>query len=187
LRITRDTWRNSGWVDLPAWRIDLEGRHEQPLDFQWAGSLARLKELLAGQGWRPARPFSPLEALNWLAPQPAISSLPVLPEVNDGRHQSLLLIAPHGPDARYLTLLRLWPSNTALNDGKPVWVGKVGRQSPDHTLPIITYLKSDRDYDAPLRELAAALQRSGKVAMNWRRREPGNHDLQWNGEVLLAW
>lgn len=187
LRITRDTWRNSGWARLPAWRIDLEGRHEQPLDFQWAGSLQHLTVLLAGQGWQLASPFSPLAALNWLAPQPAIGSLPVLPEVNDGRHQSLLLIAPHAPDARYLTLLRLWPSNTVLKEGKPVWIGKVGRQFPDHTLPIITYLKSDRDYDAPLQELAAALQHSGKVAMNWRQRKSGAHDLQWNGKVLLAW
>ena len=74
-----------------------------------------------------------------------------------------------------------------LKDGKPVWIGKVGRQFPDHSLPIITYLKSDRDYDAPLQELAAGLQHSGKVAMNWRQRETGKQDLQWNGRVLLAW
>jgi undecaprenyl-diphosphatase len=187
LRITRGTWRNSGWESLPAWRIDLEGSHEQPLNFQWAGSLPQLQELLVAQGWETAAAFSPLTALNWLAPDPAVGNLPVLPEVNDGQHQSLLLIAPHAPDARHLTQLRLWPSNTELQDGRPVWIGKAGRQFLDDTLPLITYLKSDRDYDIPLQELAAALQHSKRVAMNWRKRATAGQQTGWQGDVLLAW
>lgn len=187
LRITRGTWRNSGWESLPAWRIDLEGNHEQPLNFQWAGSLPQLQELLVAQGWQTAAAFSPLTALNWLAPDPAIGNLPVLPEVNDGQHQSLLLIAPHAPDARHLIQLRLWPSNMELQDGRPVWIGKVGRQFLDDTLPLITYLKSDRDYDIPLQELAAALQHSKRVALNWRKRATAGQQTGWQGDVLLAW
>lgn len=187
LRITRATWRNSGWETLPAWRIDLEGRHEQPLNFQWAGSLQRLKQVLAGQGWQRPPLLSPLSALNWLAPEPALGSLPILPEVNDGRHQSLLLIAPHPAGAKYLTLLRLWPSGTELKDGRPVWIGKAGRRYLDKTMPLISYLKSDRDYDQPLQELAGALQHDKRVAMNWRRRSLDAGDLQWDGSVLLAW
>jgi undecaprenyl-diphosphatase len=187
LRITRETWRNGGWEALPAWRIDLEGRHEQPLNFQWAGTLQHLVEILLGQGWQPAAPFSPLTAMNWLAPQPVIGDLPVLPEVNDGQHQSLTLIAPHAPDARYLTVVRLWPSNTELLDGQPLWIGKAGRQFLEGTLPLITYLRSDKDYDTPLQELAAALQHNKRVAMNWRKRTTGTHDSRWRGDLLLAW
>lgn len=187
LRITRETWRNNSWETLPAWRIDLEGRHEQPLNFQWAGTLLQLQELLLEQGWQPAAPFSPLMAMNWLAPEPAIGTLPVLPEVNDGQHQSLTLIAPHAPDARHLTLVRLWPSNTELLDGPPLWIGKAGGQFLEGTLPLITYLRSDKDYDIPLQELATALQQSKRVAMNWRKRTTDTHGIRWQGDLLLAW
>jgi membrane protein DedA with SNARE-associated domain/membrane-associated phospholipid phosphatase len=187
LRITRETWRNSGWESLPAWRIDLEGRHEQPLNFQWAGTLEHLRAILVEQGWRTAPALSPLSAMNWLAPQPALDTLPVLPEVNDGQHQSLLMIAPHAPNARYLTLLRLWPSSTQLLDGKPVWIGKAGQQYLENTMPLITYLKSDRDFDKPLQELAATLQHNKRIAMNWRKRTVKTGELHWDGSVLLAW
>ena len=54
-------------------------------------------------------------------------------------------------------------------------------------MPLISYLKSDRDYDQPLQELAVALQHDKRVAMNWRRRSLDAGDLQWDGSVLLAW
>jgi undecaprenyl-diphosphatase len=125
--------------------------------------------------------------MNWLAPEPAIGDLPVLPEVHDGRHQSLTLIAPHLPDARHLTVVRLWPSNTELLDGQPLWIGKAGRQFLEGTLPLITYLRSDQDYDTPLQELAAALQHHKRVAMNWRKRTTNVHESSWQGDLLLAW
>ncbi len=187
-RITRDTWRNSAWQALPAWRIDLEGSHEQPLNFQWAGTLEKLQQALRAQGWHAAPALSPLSAMNWLAPAPDIGALPVLPEVNDGQHQQLMLIAPHDGAARQLTVLRLWPSNHELLDnGNPVWIGKVSRQYLEGTLPLITYLRTAKDYTTPLQQLAIDLRSSRSISVQQRRRTLAASNIEWSGEVLLAW
>ena len=88
-RITPATWKTSSWEQLPAYRLDLEGEDTQPMNFQWAGTLETLKTVLLAQGWKNAAPVSPVSAISWLAPDPEISALPILPQVNDGEHQSL--------------------------------------------------------------------------------------------------
>jgi len=189
LRVTRATWSNSSWETLPAYCIDLEGRNEQPLNFQWAGSLEALHTVLAQAGWHPAPALSPLSAMNWLAPHPAIGELPVLPEVNDGKHQRLLLIGPPGRDNRHLVVLRLWPSNVRLLDNnQSVWVGKVGYLYLEDNLPLITYLRSAPDYSTPLEILKPALRQDTRVRVVARSRDiPATPPIQWHGEVLLAW
>ena len=187
-RITRDTWRNSAWQTLPVYRIDLEGGDEQPLNFQWAGTLNALRDALHSQGWHTAPALTPMSALNWLAPSPDIDTLPVLPEVNDGYHQQLLLIAPHDSTDRQLTVLRLWPSNRELIASRqPVWIGKVSHQYLEDTLPMITYLRSARNYTSPLQQLADTLRSARGISMQQRRRTVAAGDIEWSGEVLLAW
>lgn len=187
-RVTGATWRSSGWETVPAYRIDLEGRNEQPLNFQWAGSLASLQAALAPAGWHVAPALSPLTAMNWLAPAPTIDELPVLPEVNDGRHQTLLLVGPPGDDRHRRVVLRLWPSGLQLLDsGQPVWAGKVAFQYLEDSLPLITYLRSATDYSTPLHSLATALRAGGQVRVETRQRPEAVQDARWQGEVLLAW
>jgi undecaprenyl-diphosphatase len=188
LRITRDTWRNSEWRALPVYRIDLEGSDEQPLNFQWAGTLDALQQVLHAKGWHTAAELTPLTAMNWLAPAPDIDTLPVLPEVNDGQHQQLLLIAPHDSTSRQLTVLRLWPSNRELlGNRNPVWVGKVSHQYMEDTLPLITYLRSEKNYVSPLQQLVETLRDAQGIAMHQRKRPVVAGDIEWSGEVLLAW
>ena len=73
---------------------------------------AHLQTLLEQQGWQPAAVRGPLSAMNWLAPEPDIGKLPILPHVHDGEHQSLLLIGPIEPAREQLVVIRLWPANT---------------------------------------------------------------------------
>jgi undecaprenyl-diphosphatase len=187
-RITAATWRNAGWETAPAYRIDLEGRNEQPFNFQWAGSLAALRAVLAPAGWHAAPTLSPLTAINWLAPDPGIDELPVLPEVNDGQHQTLLLVGPPGDDRHRRMVLRLWPSGLQLLDkGQPVWLGKVAIQYLEDRLPLITYLRTAEDYSTPLLPLASALRANAQVRVATRQRPVTDGDIQWQGEVLLAW
>ncbi len=187
-RITPETWRNSEWQALPAFRIDLEGSDEQPLNFQWAGTLDALQHALQKQGWHTAPALTPLSALNWLAPAPAIDTLPVLPEVNDGQHQQLLLIAPHDSSGRQLTVLRLWPSNRELlANRQPVWIGKVSYQYMEDTLPLISYLRSARNYVSPLEQLVETLHNAGGISMYRRKRQVTVGNIEWSGEVVLAW
>jgi len=187
-RITLETWRNYSWQQLPGWRIDLEGRDGQPLNIQWAGTLAELQALLGRRGWQQPTGVTLLTALNWLAPAPHIGELPVLPEVNDGVHQQLLLVAPHGDDERRLTVLRLWPSTIELLDThEPVWVGKVSYQYLENSLPLLSYLRTADDFDGPLLHLAAALRTAPGLRMEWRNRRIPEAAVHWRGDVLLAW
>jgi undecaprenyl-diphosphatase len=187
-RITLSTWKSIGWEQLPVYRMDIEGRNEQPMNFQWAGSLDTLQAALHQQGWKPATPVTPMNAMNWLAPDPVITSLPVLPQVNDGKHQELLLVAPHNPEDNHLTVIRLWPSDREiLPDNLPVWVGNVVYLYPERNLPLISYLRTDTDYETPANHLEDALGHNGLILITRRTRQSIDTQLQWDGHVLLAW
>ncbi|MGB5260363.1 MAG: VTT domain-containing protein [Gammaproteobacteria bacterium] len=186
--ITRTDWLQSDWVTLPAYRDDLEGRHHQPMNFQWSGSLHALQTALAKQGWRPAAAFDPVSAMNWLAPEPVLDDVPVLPEVHDGWHQALLMIAPRDPGATTITVVRLWPSDLRIADNSArIWTGKVASLFLENRLPLIRYLHSADDYVGPLEVLTASLQHSPDIKTRAMRRADTALDGNWQGQVLLAW
>jgi membrane protein DedA with SNARE-associated domain/membrane-associated phospholipid phosphatase len=187
-RITLQTWKSVGWESLPAYRVDLQGRNEQPMNFQWAGSLATLRDELQGKGWHEPSSLTPLSAINWLAPDPDIATLPVLPQVNDGQHQSLLLIGPYAADADQLVVLRLWPSNRELQENNtPVWVGNVVYLYREQELPLITYLRTASNYDLPLGQLQATLMYSNHIATTERTRPASQTRPHEHEVVMLAW
>ena len=187
-RVTLSTWTTSSWQQLPVYRMDIEGINTQPMNFQWAGTLEALKNVLQAQGWTSAPPLRPTNAINWLAPDPDISALPILPQVNDGQHQSLLLIAPQQANENRLVVLRLWPSNLQLiNSNTPVWSGKLVYLLIEKDLPLITYLRTGSDFEAPLELLSKALGDSATTGLLQRRRPVSDLPIHWQGNVLLAW
>lgn len=186
--IMQADWVKAGWESLPAYRVDLEGGHSQPINFQWGGSLATLQLVLIKQGWQPAPTLSPVSAMNWLAPEPDINTLPVLPEVHDGQHQTLFMIAPHAADEELLTVVRLWPSNRRLaGSGSTIWMGKVASLYVENRLPLVSYLRSRNDYVAPLEKLLSALQNRASIETRSVLRAEPEADIYWQGQVLLAW
>jgi undecaprenyl-diphosphatase len=187
-RITLSTWRTIGWAQLPVYRVDIEGRNEQPMNFQWVGSLESLATKLQQKGWQPTPPLSPLNAMNWLAPEPGITSLPILPQVNNGQHQQLSLVAPHSPEDEHLIVLRLWPSDREILPGhQSVWIGNVVYQYPERELPLISYLRTDANFETPLNHLREALSHIAQIRLMQRIRQPVTTQIQWDGRVLLAW
>jgi len=137
--VTLSDWLNHDWRDLPVYRIDIEGLNTQPLNFQWAGTLMYLQEVLGKQGWQPAPQIGVLRAMNWLAPHPESASLPILSQVHDGEHQKLLLTRKE-PATNRLTVLRVWPANVETTDGSTrIWVGTASYLSVDNSLPMIAY------------------------------------------------
>lgn len=72
-------WWAQDWQQLPAQRIDLAGETEEPLTFQWAGSLERLKSDLAQKGLHPPTPWTLAGALAWFTPHPDPMDLPTSP------------------------------------------------------------------------------------------------------------
>ncbi len=185
-RVALSTWLASGWQELPTYRADLEGKYEQPMNFQWAGSLETFQATLEKQGWHTAPALNPLNAMGWLAPEPNISTLPILPQVNDGQHQQLLLVSPHLSTDDRLIVLLLWPSNMELLDtNTPVWIGSVVYLYLEQDLPLIAYLRIAADFDTPPNYLMEALSQAGNIGLTQRTRKSVNKQIQWDGDVLL--
>ncbi len=187
------SWWREDWRRLPAYRHDLEGELEQPLNVQWAGALASLREKLGAQGWHEPVALSATSALRWLLPAPGLAELPVLPQVHDGRHESLLMIG--SPDAsraqgepiiyrdRHL-VLRLWSTGIVLDpDAVPLWVGSVSLQEPGRVL-FLTLPVTAREYDAPLALLMRSLNGVERRAVR-RSLGPAERESRWRGSVLL--
>jgi hypothetical protein len=171
---------------LAAYRIDIEGINTHPLNFQWAGTLNRLQEILADKGWKPAPAFGVLRAMNWLAPHPQSSTLPILYQVHDGRAQKLLLVRSE-EGAERMTVLRVWPAGVeAADHGRRIWTGTVSYLYVDHSLRLISYLRTAPDFDSPLEVLRAALQGTTPVKMV-ERNTSAPSGMEWHGEVLLGW
>ncbi len=187
------SWWREAWRSLPAYRQDLEGEPEQPLDVQWAGALGNVREQLAARGWREPVPLSAASALRWLLPDPAPAELPLLPQVHDGRHESLLMVLSvpgdaMGAQAEPQLVLRLWDSGALLDPGGvPLWVGSVAFQRL-RRVSLLRLPLTAREYDAPLARLEQSLEQSLEgIERCLVRRPPGatEEEYRWSGDVLL--
>jgi undecaprenyl-diphosphatase len=183
-RMDADAWWTGNWRELPAYRLDLEGDLEQPLNVQWAGPLETLHQRLLEHGWQQAVEVDSRSVLRWLEPDPAIETLPMLPQVHDGRHETLRMVYPLGDDSEQV-VLRLWDTGTRLDPGgRVLWAGTVSVRGPGHilmlTLPVergkfqlaIDRLKDSLDAGATRTVIRAEPAETGRAA--------------WNGRVLLA-
>ncbi len=178
-------WRNA-WVSLPARRIDLIGGAEEPLTFQWAGRRTALSRELAAHGWRAPPGWTLRSAARWFEPHVRLASLPVLPHLQSGHREALVLVhavTGHAPHERLV--LRLWRSGVELTRAAapalPLFVGTVIEERAERVAPIMTVTQAVADYDAPRNVLDAALARARLVP------RPGAAlGRAWDGCVLLA-
>jgi len=184
--VSRADWLDGYWRELPAYRIDIEGINTHPLNFQWAGTLRQLQEILGGKGWQPAPAFGVMRAMNWLAPHPQSTTLPILYQVHDGRQQQLLLVRNEAGSER-MTVLRVWPASAeTTGHGGGIWIGTVSYLYVDHSLPLISYLRTAPDFDSPLAILREALH--GTTPLKTVNRDVVSPaGMAWHGEVLLGW
>ena len=186
-------WWQQGWQELPAYRRDLEGEYEQPLNLQWSGPLALLREALAARGWQDPVSLSPASAMRWLLPAPAIADLPLLPQVHDGRHEALILLRPLERGAGRMTggtednrqlVLRLWQSGVVLGPrDEPLWIGYVGSMMQREIL-LLRLPVTRQDYDASLEKLMQDLDDFERRTV--RRASPdADESAHWRGRTLL--
>jgi undecaprenyl-diphosphatase len=178
-------WQNGGWSSLPVQRVDLLGDYEEPFTLQWAGSLTPLKAALLAQGWRAPAPWDLRSSLEWLLPNAAPGALPVLPHLDNGRAEALVMIKAGGdvlPDQRLI--LRLWPSGTVLSDGtasQPLWIGTVVAERVEHLRPLASLVDERNDVNGPLQVLKSALPEA-----RLEERAPVLAGPDWNREVLIG-
>jgi membrane protein DedA with SNARE-associated domain/membrane-associated phospholipid phosphatase len=130
-------WRDGGWSELPAYRIDLAGETEEPLLLQWHGSATALQDELMKQGWLVGPAWS-LAALNAFArPDTSPANVPVLPKFDDGRLQTLAMIrvgALAGEPGRFV--LRAWSQDASEPNGSTAefLLGSILFERVDHPL-----------------------------------------------------
>jgi hypothetical protein len=177
------TWWERGWSRLPARRVDLVGGVEQPLSFQWAGHRAGLKRELGSHGWRSPPRWTVRTAARWFEPHVALADLPVLPHLQSGHREALVLVHASAT-ARERYVLRLWRSGTDLTTvagSEPLYLGTVITERLDRVAPVMTVTHALRNYDTPRNVLADALQ-------HWRVRARPELKSRpaWDGCVLLA-
>jgi undecaprenyl-diphosphatase len=131
-------WWQQDWRALPATRDDLRRAAGHPLTLQYAGPLDALQARLAEAGWQRVVTAEPRDTLKFLSTSLALSDLPVLPQVHDGRHESLVMVKPDGDGRRWV--LRLWPAWRSLDPGAvPLWLGNVGRQERRELVGMLAY------------------------------------------------
>jgi undecaprenyl-diphosphatase len=178
-------WWDSGWVELPASRLDWEGDSGAPMSIQYAGDLDRLRQHLEARDWADPIPLTMATAILWLTPNPDLRDLPVLPQVHKGHREALLLVhyEPPGTDGVPVRLvLRLYPGDAHLaEDRTPLWVGTLIRERLRGTLGLITLPRDERVYTASLDRLRPAL-----VGLEVRAvHRSGPHMPGWDGSLLL--
>jgi membrane protein DedA with SNARE-associated domain/membrane-associated phospholipid phosphatase len=181
-------WWETDWRLLPAYRIDLRGRREHPLNLQWAGPLEALADHLQAHGWRAPVALSPTNTLRWLNPEPHIQELPVLPNVHDGHHESLLLTRPTDDPHRQL-VLRLWPADVRLGgDSEPLYIGSVTEQRLVRHIPLLTFARTGHDFSGPLAEFKAEFddELSWRVERRALAPRQADREIYWEGELLMA-
>lgn len=184
--VDAQAWWNGAWQDLPAYRKDLQGEPSQPLTLQWLGDIGELRRYLAARGWHEPVDLELKALLVWLTPNPVLTELPVLPQVHDGRHESLLMVhaLPVSAQERHL-VLRLWTADARTSDGNtPLWIGNVTRHRISKKIPLFTVARSEEVFRQPLAEFEGTLD-----GLAWKRvqrtglRETRYND--WNGEGIL--
>jgi len=178
-------WWAADWQQVSANRIDLAGEIEEPLTFQWAGSLQELQDLLLQKGWRTPASWTPMSTLTWLSAAASPVELPVVPFFTSGRLPSLTLVQLYGDaaPAGSRLVLRMWAVDIKLTNGKPrpVWVGSVVEERLYRPISLFTVASTQSDTNRPREVLAAALD-GGRLAS----RTEGVGNASWDRRVLLA-
>lgn len=173
-------WWATAWETLPAYRIDLTGEIEEPLTFQWSGTLENLKTKLSASGWREPEPWTAASTLAWLVTADP-RRLPVIPSLQAGRRPNLTLIRESDVNPARRLVLRVWPADHALQNGtsRSLWMGSVVEEQMFRPLSFVTIVWANSDVDRPLELLAQSIK-DGRFV----QRELST--ATWSGRVFLA-
>jgi undecaprenyl-diphosphatase len=151
-RMAMTEWWEQGWSQLPKARKDTRNAYDHPLTVQYAGPLQELQSQLAARGWQPATMLNLDNSLKLLSPGLELNQLPLLPQVHDGDHESLVLIKEE--QGRQPLLLRLWPARIELLPGQlPLWIGNVSEIHKATVVDFFTFPETGKDFQGPFKLL----------------------------------
>ncbi len=151
-QIPAQQWRNGGWRQLPLVRKDTRNQKDHTLNIQYAGDLTQIESVLETKGWSKATALTWGNLLKFLSPDLPLQELPLLPQVHDGRHESLAMIKTL-PDHRYL-VLRLWPAFVQLQPtNQPLWLGSVTEVHKHTIADMLAYAETGNTFEEPFQIL----------------------------------
>jgi membrane protein DedA with SNARE-associated domain/membrane-associated phospholipid phosphatase len=114
VRYTLSEWQAGAWASLPARRIDLAGKPEEPFIAQWAGSTDAISAALARDGWSQAPRWTWRAGVPYLDPHAALATLQPRPLLHEGLPAGMTFIKPiPGEDTRRL-VIRVWRTDFEL-------------------------------------------------------------------------
>ena len=173
-------WWMGGWTQMPVYRVDITGETEEPLTFQWAGTLQHLATSLLASGWHKPVSWSPSSTLAWLATADP-TELPVVPSLEAGRMPDLTLIRVTDRTSASRRVLRLWPADLRLRDGpsRPLWIGSIVEERISRPLSFVTVTRTTPDIGRLLELLTQSVE-GGRLVQR------GITTPHWDGRVLLA-
>ncbi|MCA1299556.1 bifunctional DedA family/phosphatase PAP2 family protein [Stappia indica] len=132
ITLAADDWVKTGWQELPAQRIELNGERGEPLIVQWAGDPQALARALEPAGYVRAPGWSLTTFTGFLTGQTAPEDLPALPRIQNGHGAELVLIKQDAEEIESERagrwVLRLWPSAYRIEkEGheEPVFLGSL--------------------------------------------------------------
>ena len=122
-RLTPEQWLAGEPAALASARQDLRRHNRQPFDIQYGGPLPELASALRASGWQAAERLDWRNALRLFSPSAALSDLPLVSHVHQGRHEQFIHTHDRPDGRRYV--LRLWPTRYLIADTGPLWVGDI--------------------------------------------------------------
>ena len=145
-------WQDRGWSQLPRVRKDTRNQQNHPFNIQYAGKLEQLESNFKKKGWDRAQALGWENILKFLSPSQPLQDLPLLPQVHDGRHESLALLKVL-PDGRCM-VLRLWPAFIRVQPGaRPLWIGNVTEQRKQEVAGMFAFPDTSEDFMQPFQIL----------------------------------
>ncbi len=173
-------WLESGWRSLPARRIDLGGAQKERLFLQWAGHGQLIPRILASAGWRKARDFTWLDAINLVSPNARLENIPPLPVLHDGRLPALTVTrALQNPDTRLV--LRFWRSDAAVQTKmgeRPVLLAAAAMERLEWPFSWMALMREEPAPPAVEKNVIALLRQS--PALNIQQPAPKAPMLVWS-------
>jgi len=148
ITITKADWKTGVRHTLPRTRDDLRKTSRHPLNLQYAGGLADLRDRLADRGWEPGSRLGWDTAMKLLSPSLPLAELPVIPHVHDGCHETLTLVKQASAASRLV--LRLWPTPYRIDGETPLWIGNVTAQYKRTILNLLVIPTTDAETQGPL-------------------------------------
>jgi len=173
-QVNASEWQGGFWDQLPGIRKDTRNTLNHPLNVQYAGNLEQLESALTTRGWTKAQELSWGSLLKLLSPDLPLRQMPLLPQVHDGRHETLALTKPLADDRSLV--LRLWPAFVHIQPGShPLWIGNVTEQRKGQMAGIFAFPVTVTDYTAAFRQIHLD---SADIKQQQKQRQP---------PLLLLW